>query len=108
MIGNGSLGPDVTGAVTGDIDVRIGGNAIFSTPARRRKAGSAMSPAPGTETGNVIFLMNSQNGSQSGLRWNSFLAADIVGGDFTLVASPAPATRGPGRGQFCRTTAATR
>ena len=83
MLGNGSLTGDVTGNETGDIDVRLGGNANFNGGGANAQTWFGNVAHSGSETGNVIFVMSDENGTQDGAL-ASFVTADIVGGDFTI------------------------
>ncbi len=60
MIGNGSFGTDVTGNITGDIDVRAGGNLNFTGGTNVQFGNLAHS---GTETGNVTLVIADVNGA---------------------------------------------
>jgi filamentous hemagglutinin family protein len=86
MIGNGSFGSDVTGNVTGDIDIRVGGSAAFNSSDATTQAWIGDKTASGSQTGNLIMLAADYNGSQD-CDVGCFAQADIVGGDVTLGVS---------------------
>ncbi|HEY4940438.1 MAG TPA: filamentous hemagglutinin N-terminal domain-containing protein [Rhizomicrobium sp.] len=81
MVGNGSLTSDVSGNITGDIDVRLGGNAVFSDGAGQSWFGNVAHA--GSETGNVVFVANDAI-SSSDNDFGNFIAAALAGGDVTL------------------------
>jgi len=78
MLGNGSFGTDVTGAITGDIDVRAGGNLNFN--GTNVQFGNLAHV--GTETGNLIVVATDVNGADN--QFSGFLVGAIGGGDVTL------------------------
>ncbi|MEI9886954.1 MAG: filamentous hemagglutinin N-terminal domain-containing protein [Rhizomicrobium sp.] len=83
MVGNGSLANDVLGDIGGDIDVRLGGVAVFNgTVGGAAKAWFGNVAHSGTATGNVIIVAADVDGTQD--NFSDFVAADIVGGDVTL------------------------
>ncbi len=75
MVGNGSLAADVTGNVTGDIDVRLGGSAGFS--GGQSWLGNVAHG--GTETGNLIFVATNAIGT-----FGSYVTSALAGGDVTI------------------------
>ncbi|MBS0469836.1 MAG: filamentous hemagglutinin N-terminal domain-containing protein [Proteobacteria bacterium] len=80
VLGNGGTG--VTGNVTGDIDVRAGGELLINdTPAASSWLGNRT--ASGSIAGNLLLIVSDTDGNQSNAL-SSFVAADIVGGDVTL------------------------
>jgi trimeric autotransporter adhesin len=82
FLGNGSLGNDVTGNITGDIDVRAGGNIVFNdSPGGQAWLGNVAHS--GTETGNVTLVANDMDSTATN-RVGDIVAAAIVGGDVTL------------------------
>ncbi|HEX4303197.1 MAG TPA: filamentous hemagglutinin N-terminal domain-containing protein [Rhizomicrobium sp.] len=83
-VGNG--GTDVTGAVTGDIDIRVGGNLVLNSADANTRAWIGNRTSAGGETGNVIILATNVTGTQD-CNVGCFAQADIVGGDVTLGVS---------------------
>ncbi len=81
MVGNGSLNNDVTGNVTGDIDVQIGGTAYFNGGGANALTWFGNVAHSGSETGNVIFVGTDTDGTQD---LGDFVAADLAGGDVTV------------------------
>jgi filamentous hemagglutinin family protein len=92
MIGNGSLTSDVVGAETGDIDIRLGGNANFNNAGAGVELGNVAHS--GGETGNVILVMYDETDSGESDSLSQFIVADLQGGDFT-VAFSGPQDQGP-------------
>ncbi|MEI9991929.1 MAG: filamentous hemagglutinin N-terminal domain-containing protein [Rhizomicrobium sp.] len=82
LLGNGSLGTDVSGNVTGDIDVRVGGNAIF-TDAGNAIAWLGNVANAGSETGNLVLVAGNVGGNQAS-RTADIVGAALGGGDVTL------------------------
>ncbi len=82
LLGNGSLGSDVTGNVTGDIDVRAGGN-IFLTDSANGETWIGNVAHSGTETGNLILIASDIDSGQND-RVGSIVTATLGGGDVTL------------------------
>ncbi|MEJ0027112.1 MAG: filamentous hemagglutinin N-terminal domain-containing protein [Rhizomicrobium sp.] len=82
LVGNGSAGDDVAGNVTGDIDVRLGGDVVF-TDAGNAIAWLGNVAHAGSETGNLVLVANGIDGSDDG-RIGDIVTAAIVGGDVTL------------------------
>ncbi|MEI9995549.1 MAG: filamentous hemagglutinin N-terminal domain-containing protein [Rhizomicrobium sp.] len=81
MIGNGSLTNDVEGTVTGDIDIRTGGTSHFNAVSGMQAWIGNRST--GAETGNLVFVVMDDDGSQD-CDLGCFAQAAIVGGDVTL------------------------
>jgi filamentous hemagglutinin family protein len=81
IVGNGSLTSDVVGNETGDIDVRLGGNANFDNAGATIELGNVAHS--GGETGNVILVMNDETDT-GGDMLTQFIVADLLGGDFTV------------------------
>ena len=82
MVGNGSLNNDVSGNVTGDINIHVAGIVHDNAP-----SGPAIfygnATSEGTATGNLTFVMSSEDGMSSDTIGSS-VTADIVGGDVTI------------------------
>ncbi len=83
MVGNSDLGDTEGGAVTGDIDIRIGGNLVLNSADSTTRAWIGNRTSVGGETGNVIVLASDVTGTQD-CDVGCFAQADIVGGDVTL------------------------
>ena len=81
LIGNGSLGSDVSGNVTGDIDVRMGGD-IALTDGANGTAWLGNVAHAGTETGNLILVASEDD--SPGDKIGDIITGDIAGGDVTL------------------------
>ena len=82
MVGNGSFNADVTGNETGDIDVRAGGNLNLSNAGAAVWIGDVAHS--GSETGNMVLVMNDENDNGQNNAITQFIVADIAGGDFTI------------------------
>ena len=82
MVGNGSLNDDVSGNVTGDINIHVAGivhdNAPENLPVFYGNATSG-----GTAIGNLTFVLASEDGTSNDAIGNSVMA-DIVGGNVTI------------------------
>jgi filamentous hemagglutinin family protein len=86
MLGNGSRGTDIEGNVTGNIDVRIGGNLIANTtttPSATFSAWLGNVARNGTASGNVLLVMSDTDGTQN-QALSDFAVADLLGGDVTF------------------------
>ncbi len=81
LLGNGSLGSDVGGNVTGDIDVRLGGAIAFNdSPAGQAWLGNVAHA--GSETGNLILIASDVD-SAADDRLGDILTGALGGGDVT-------------------------
>jgi filamentous hemagglutinin family protein len=80
MIGNGSLTTDVTGNITGDIDVRAGGNLNFTGVTANEQFGNLAHS--GSEMGNVTVIVSDVNGASN--QFAGYLLNAVGGGDILL------------------------
>ncbi len=80
MIGNGSLNGDVTGAVTGNLDIRVGGQTSLDTAEGLSNAwiGNLSTAAHG---GSVVFVSGTFENTQTP---SAMFASDLTGGDVTF------------------------
>ena len=95
LLGNGSLGNDVSGAVTGDIDVRLGGTIAFAGGANGKAWLGNAAPAGGSETGNLI-LVASDESTDAGTDLGNMVVSALGGGDVTL-GFTGTGDQGPGK-----------
>jgi filamentous hemagglutinin family protein len=82
FIGNGSLGTDVEGNVTGDIDLRVANDATF-TNSTNKITWFGNRTSGGNETGDVTLIAGSIDG-ENGADIGGMVTTDIVGGDVTI------------------------
>ncbi|MBL6938464.1 MAG: filamentous hemagglutinin N-terminal domain-containing protein [Alphaproteobacteria bacterium] len=80
MIGNGSFTTDVTGSITGDIDLRAGGTLSFTGVTANEQFGNLAHS--GTETGNLTVIVSDVNSTSN--QFEGYLLNAIVGGDILL------------------------
>ena len=82
MIGNGSLNGDVSGNVGGDITIQVGG-IVHDNDSVGNPIFFGNATASGSETGNLVMVMSSEDGTSNDALGNS-VQTDLAGGDVTL------------------------
>ncbi len=83
QVGNGSLNDDISGDVTGKIDLRITDSTILNAKGGHAWLGNA-NGSDGTHLGNVLFVTGTMDDQSAGNELADALMSDLAGGDVTF------------------------